>query len=114
MKKLVSVLLALALALGVCGAFAESASLPAYTYHGEDPVWAAKYMHMHRPGREDYETFLKSVFAAVRAAVPDDLDFFARMIEPTVPEVFATVAFRTQQRRMTGEFAVIPTKPPRL
>lgn len=46
MKKLVSVLLALALALGVCAAFAESASLPAYTYHGEDPVWAAvvKYM----------------------------------------------------------------------
>ena len=29
--------------------------------HYEDPVWAAKYMHMHRPGREDYETFLKSV-----------------------------------------------------
>lgn len=46
MKKLVSVLLALALALGVCGAFAESSSLPAYTYHGDDPVWTAvvKYM----------------------------------------------------------------------
>lgn len=46
MKKLVSVLLALALAIGVCGAFAESAPLPPYTYHGENPVWIAvvKYM----------------------------------------------------------------------
>ena len=46
MKKLVSVLLALALALGVCGAFAEGSALPAYTYGGDDPIWAAvvKYM----------------------------------------------------------------------
>ena len=54
MKKLVSVLLALALTLGVCGAFAESASLPAYTYHGDDPVWTAvvKYMQENDFGFE--------------------------------------------------------------
>ena len=46
MKKIVSVMLALFLALGVCGAFAESAALPAYTYGGDDPIWSAvvKYM----------------------------------------------------------------------
>ena len=46
MRKLTSVLLAMALALGVCGAFAETAALPAYTYHSEDPVANAvvKYM----------------------------------------------------------------------
>ena len=54
MKKLVSVLLTLALVLGVCGAFAESAALPAYTYHGEDPIWAAvvKYMQENDFGFE--------------------------------------------------------------
>ena len=54
MKKLVSVLLALVLALGVCGAFAESAALPAYTYHGDDPVWTAvvKYMQENDFGFE--------------------------------------------------------------
>ena len=41
MKKLVSVLLALALALGMAGAFAESEALPAYTWNGEDPIWGA-------------------------------------------------------------------------
>ena len=54
MKKLVSVLLALALALGLCGAFAESAPLPAYTYHSDDPVWTAvvKYMQENDFGFE--------------------------------------------------------------
>ena len=41
MKKLVSVLLALALFLALCCAFAEDAALPAYTYAGDDPVLAA-------------------------------------------------------------------------
>lgn len=46
MKKILSVLLALALALGICGAFAETAALPAFAYTGNDPVEAAviKYM----------------------------------------------------------------------
>ena len=46
MKKIVSVMLALVLALGICGAFAETSALPAYTYSGDDPVWSAvvKYM----------------------------------------------------------------------
>ena len=43
MKKIVSAVLALALALGLCGAFAESSALPAYVYPfaDEDPVMAA-------------------------------------------------------------------------
>ena len=48
MKKLVSVLLALALALGVCGAFAESAALPAYTYQTEDPIVDAVVKYMQK------------------------------------------------------------------
>lgn len=46
MKKFVSVLLALALTLGLCGAMAESEALPAYTWSGEDPVWAAVIAYM--------------------------------------------------------------------
>ena len=48
MKKLVSVLLALALTLGVCGAFAESAALPAYTYQTEDPIVDAVVKYMQK------------------------------------------------------------------
>ena len=46
MKKLVSVLTALALSLSMCSALAEISALPAYTYQGEDPIMAAvvKYM----------------------------------------------------------------------
>ena len=46
MKKFVSVLLALALTLGLCGAMAESEALPADTWSGEDPVWAAVIAYM--------------------------------------------------------------------
>ena len=46
MKKMVSVLLVLALALGVCGAFAEDSALPAYAWTGEDPVVAAVIAYM--------------------------------------------------------------------
>ena len=46
MKKMISVLLALVLSLGLCSAFAENAALPAYSWTGDDPVCAAviKYM----------------------------------------------------------------------
>ena len=47
MKKMISVLLALVLALGVCGAFAEeSSALPAYAYQGDDPIWKAVVEYM--------------------------------------------------------------------
>ncbi|MBP5232585.1 MAG: asparagine--tRNA ligase, partial [Planctomycetes bacterium] len=49
------------------------------------------------------ETFLKSVFAAVRAAVPDDLEFFAKMIEPAVPEIFDVVLRRPFARLTYAE-----------
>ena len=57
MKKLVSVLLALALALGMAGAFAESEALPAYTWNGEDPIWGAvvKYFQENDFGFEPAE-----------------------------------------------------------
>ena len=41
MKKMISMLLVLAMALGVCCAFAESAALPVFTYGGDDLIWAA-------------------------------------------------------------------------
>ena len=41
MKKIVSILVALTLALGLVGACAESSALPAYVYPGDDPIWAA-------------------------------------------------------------------------
>ena len=46
MKKTISILLALVLAIGVCSAFAEKAALPVYSFHGDDDVTAAvvKYM----------------------------------------------------------------------
>ena len=46
MKKIVSVLLALTMALGVCCAFAESEGLPAFVYQGDDPVWIAVENYM--------------------------------------------------------------------
>ena len=46
MKKVVSVLLALALSLALCCAFAENPALPAYTYAGDDPVMAAVVGYM--------------------------------------------------------------------
>ena len=48
MKKVISVILALVLCIGVCGAFAESAELPAYVYPApeEDPVYAAVANYM--------------------------------------------------------------------
>lgn len=58
MKKMVSVLMALALALGVCCcAFAESAALPAYTFRGGDPVSTAvvKYLQETDLGYETPE-----------------------------------------------------------
>ena len=57
MKKLVSVLLALALVLGMAGAFAESEDLPAYTWNGDDPVWGAvvKYFQENDFGYEPAE-----------------------------------------------------------
>lgn len=58
MKKMVSVLMALALALGVCCcAFAEPAALPAYTFHDEDPILTAvvKYLQETDLGYEPPE-----------------------------------------------------------
>lgn len=46
MKKMISVLLALVLAIGLGCACAEGAGLPAYTYPGDDPVWAAVCNYM--------------------------------------------------------------------
>ena len=46
MKKTVSLFLALVLALGICGAFAEETALPAYTWPGDDPVTAAVIRYM--------------------------------------------------------------------
>ena len=48
MKKVLALLLVLAMALGVGGAFAESNALPAYVYPGEDPVWAAVVKYMQK------------------------------------------------------------------
>ena len=59
MKKIVSVLLALVLALGLCGAFAEDNALPAYEYPyaEEDPLMAAvvKFMQETDFGYEPEE-----------------------------------------------------------
>ena len=41
MKKLISILMALVLALGVSAAFAEKTGLPAYTFEGDDPIQTA-------------------------------------------------------------------------
>lgn len=46
MKKVISVMLALVLAVGVGCAFAESSALPAYVYAGEDPIWTAVVSYM--------------------------------------------------------------------
>lgn len=55
MKKMVSVFLALVLALGLCSAFAEEAALPAYTWTGDDPVTAAVIKSMQETD-SGYET----------------------------------------------------------
>ncbi len=41
MKKMVAMLLVLAMALGIGCAFAENTALPAFTYTGNDDVYAA-------------------------------------------------------------------------
>ena len=46
MKKMVAMLLVLAMALGACCAFAENAALPAFTYSGDDYIWAAVENYM--------------------------------------------------------------------
>ena len=46
MKKMIALLLVLAMALGIGCAFAENAALPAFTYSGTDPVWVAVENYM--------------------------------------------------------------------
>ena len=49
------------------------------------------------------EKFLKYVFAAVREAVPDDIEFFTKMIEPAIPEIFDTILNRPFARLTYAE-----------
>ena len=46
MKIIVSMILALTLALGLCGALAAPVTLPAYVYPGDDPILAAVTHYM--------------------------------------------------------------------
>jgi hypothetical protein len=46
MKKLISLLLVLAMALGIGCAFAENTALPAFVFGGDDPIWAAVENYM--------------------------------------------------------------------
>ena len=46
MKKIISLVLVLAMALGVGCAFAENAALPAFAYGGDDPIWIAVENYM--------------------------------------------------------------------
>jgi hypothetical protein len=46
MKKMISLVLVLAMALGIGCAFAESTALPAFTYRGDDPIWIAVENYM--------------------------------------------------------------------